>query len=362
MVSGLPPSAMAQRSFVTPQQFGARAYDAGDDTRAFQAAVDAAAATGQGVRVPAGTYWIDATANPTPAGTAFGGVQLPSRTHLRLEAGAVLQAIPNASAQYAVLRIIDADDVLIEGSGTIRGERHAHLDTQGEWGIGILVWGGWRVRIEGVHVEDCWGDGVLIMRSENRYAEDVVVTGIRAYGNRRQGISVVSARRVLISNVDIRRTQGTPPSAGIDLEPDSADFPNEDITIRGGYFSGNEQDILMVGGNRNILIDGPTLRSQLGIVVRDGSYGVRILNADIYASAETPGTGAIKVIAQDASTIRGLEISRNSLKGGEIVLDIPYPQVRNVVIRANTIWQDHPRRAYRVEAQSVEWADNDVRE
>ena len=178
--------------------------------------------------------------------------------------------------------------------------------------------------------------------------------------NRCQGISVVSARRVLIADVDIRNA---PPAAGIDLEPDDRNPPNEDVTIRGGYFAGNEQDILMVWGNRNVTIDGPTLRSKNGVVVRDGSRGVRIVGTDIYALGTAGGTAAIQLDAVDPSTIDGIEISGNTLRGGAVVLDVPHERTRGVRVLDNRIHRDCPSQtSYRLRARGAQWSGNRVRE
>ncbi len=299
-------------------------------------------------------------ANANPATGTFGGISLPSGTRLRFEDGAVLQALPSRHGQYAVLRIEDAQDITIEGRGVIRGERYEHQGSTGEWGMGILIFGGRRIRISDVLVQSLWGDGVYVGRSARRYSEDIELRNVRARDNRRQGISVVSARRVRIINPDIRLTHGTPPSAGIDLEPDDPTFPNVDVAIEGGYFEGNAIDVLMVNGNRRIRIMGSKMRSLNGIVIRDGSDDVRISGVDVQVPVAQKGTSALQVIARNPASVRNVEIRGSLLRGGEVALRIPYRTVGHIRVVENEIMPARGKTPYRVDAEQLEWNRNRV--
>ena len=200
---------------------GAKGDGISDDTSSFQQAIDALPDDGGTVHVPAGNYAIDATRN----------IRLRSRMHLELAAGAALVAIANAADRAYVVLIQDATDVEVSG-GSIRGERARHLGSTGEWGHGLTVRGASRVSIHDIRISDCWGDGISIGANPSRPgrpvapSEDVVVSRVACTGNRRQGLTIGRSRRVQVLDSEFSNTYGTPPAAGIDVEPDSGDPPD----------------------------------------------------------------------------------------------------------------------------------------
>lgn len=216
------------------REFGAT--DGADSTDAIQAAVNAGQR--RTVVVPAGTYLVRANAG---SGDDFwahtgdvGGIKLPSHTHLVLMAGAVLKAIPHASHGGQVLRIINASNVTIEGPGCIEGDRvhHDYLTHQirptHEWNHGIVVRGGRAVRIDGVGIRDCAGDGILIgAESPDDWDTELVwVTRCDIRRSRRNNIAIIDrASGITVTDnciadagVNADSVEGTPPRAGIDIE------------------------------------------------------------------------------------------------------------------------------------------------
>ena len=189
---------------------GAKGDGRTDDTDAIQAAIDEVGGTGGTVLVPGGTYMVDAVKKKR-------GFTLKSDMTLKLAKDAVLKAIPNDSRKYAVLSISDVSDVTVVG-GTLEGDRTEHKGKAGEAGMGIRIdHGAKRVTISGVTSRKMWGDGFYV-----EGAKDTKFCGVIADNNRRQGLSIVEADGVLVTNSVFRNTHGTRPSAGIDLEPDQA--------------------------------------------------------------------------------------------------------------------------------------------
>ncbi|NJN00443.1 MAG: right-handed parallel beta-helix repeat-containing protein, partial [Aquincola sp.] len=72
-----------------------------------------------------------------------------------------------------------------------------------------------------------WGDGFYV-----EGAKDTKFCGVTADNNRRQGLSIVEANGVLVTDSVFKNTRGTRPSAGIDLEPSS--FRGPDVPHRFG--------------------------------------------------------------------------------------------------------------------------------
>jgi hypothetical protein len=112
---------------------------------------------------------------------------------------------------------------------------------KGEWRHAISIRGCRDVSIEGLTIRSSGGDGIYIGRGkgENTYCENVRITNVLLDDNYRQGISVISARNLLIENVQIYNTSGTPPRSGIDFEPNRRDEILENCIVRGCEIAGN---------------------------------------------------------------------------------------------------------------------------
>jgi len=263
---------------VDVRRFGAMGDGITDDTSCFQRAIDALPGDGGTLHVPAGNYAIDASRS----------VRLRSRMHLELAPGAVLVAIPNALERAYVVLVQDASDVEVSGGG-IRGERARHLGSTGEWGHGLTVRGASRVSIHDIRISDCWGDGISIGSNPSRRgrevapSEDVVVSRVACTNNRRQGLTIGRSRRVQVLDSEFSHTAGTAPAAGIDVEPDSGDPPDNT-------------------GARDVLI----LRCRVhdnhgpGIQIFKRARGVRIEQCDLH---DNGNCGVLAVSAKDTTIV-----------------------------------------------------------
>lgn len=252
--------------YYTPQQFGAVADDTGDDTVAFNRALQAAASSSSTdtVFVPAGTYMIKADGGD-------GGVQVLSKTKLKMDHGAVLQVITNAERGYNCVRTNGVTDAEISG-GTICGDRTTHTGTSGEWGHGIGIYDSTDVTISNVTVKNCWGDGVYIGtandNSTTAKSRQISLSGVTTDNNRRNGLSVVAADGVTVDGCLFVNTNGTDPQAGIDIETNhwkTGDMmPCENITISHTTCSGNTNySILFPTWCDNVTVKDSTMNGSI---------------------------------------------------------------------------------------------------
>jgi hypothetical protein len=69
--------------------------------------------------------------------------------------------------------------------------------------------------------ERLWGDGIYVGAGTQGFCQDAPIEDFALDNNRRQGISVISAKTLTIRNGTIADTNGTPPQAGVDLEPNN---------------------------------------------------------------------------------------------------------------------------------------------
>ena len=88
----------------------------------------------------------------------------------------------------------------------------------GEWRYGLRIVNCQNVLVEGLRVEKSGGDGIGIIESKN-----VTIRKCVCDGNHRQGLTLFSGENVLIEDTVMSNTEGTPPQAGVDVEPDGPD-------------------------------------------------------------------------------------------------------------------------------------------
>ena len=219
---------------------GAKGDGKTNDTAAIQDAIDAVSGTGGTVFVPNGTYMVQGTTNRR--------LRLGRKMVLRLADGATLKVIPNAEKAYSILRIRDVNDVAVIG-GTLVGDRAQHQSTEGQWGMGIYI--GPRVKrvsVVGVTAKEMWGDGFYVGGGEH-----IALCSVSSIHNRRQGLSIIAGKHLLVWNSLFAETRGTRPSAGIDIEPDFAKQRVANVRIERSTFRNNAGGGIMVSGKKAII-------------------------------------------------------------------------------------------------------------
>ena len=223
---------------VNVRQKGAKGDARTDDTAALQAAFDKVAGTGGTVLVPDGVYMVDAVGDRL--------LKIRNDTTLKLSPGATIKAIPNGSQNYAVLTVAGVSNVTITG-GTLEGDRSQHTSKEGQWGMGVMIIEGSKnITVSGVTSKEMWGDGFYVGT-----AQDVTFCSVVADHNRRQGLSVIEVERLEVTNSVFSNTQGTRPSAGIDLEPDDVKQRISNVRIHKSKFLNNKGPGILVAGKKN---------------------------------------------------------------------------------------------------------------
>lgn len=231
---------------------GALCDGATDDTTAIQTALTA----GGHIVFPGGTCIV----NP---------LIVASNSYLEFHPLTVLKAKTGYNddpGAKRLLNITDVSNVTIAGNGgTVQMIKAEY--TAGEQRHGVFITGSSNIRIYDLTSRDTGGDGFYIGASTaTAFSSNVSLINCIADNNRRQGLSIVSGKNILILGGEYKNTTGTAPSAGIDIEPDDGTLHKlENINILGVRTASNAgggiqivpSQFASVGGNHvSISING----------------------------------------------------------------------------------------------------------
>ena len=164
------------------------------------------------------------------------------------ERNVTIQALAGAydsSLYNGLFTFIDCNNVSLIGYGAtlqMNKQEYIALNDGSEWRHVIKVSGCDNISIVGLELVDSGGDGVEISGIYNQAipSTNIHIKDCRIDNNYRQGISVTSGQNILIEHCEITNTSGTPPSAGIDLEPDNAYDTMSNVEIKNCRITGNE--------------------------------------------------------------------------------------------------------------------------
>jgi parallel beta-helix repeat protein len=220
---------------INVETFGAKGDGVTDDTVAIQNALNYATTHNGTVMFQNKVYMIDASI----------GILPQSNTTLLMNPNTILRAIPNNLTHYTILLIYNQVNVIVRG-GVIQGERNSHIGTTGEWGHGLVVRGDCQnILIDNVLARDCWGDGFEVRYGESgdksQIPFNVIIRNCIGDNNRRQGLSIICGKNVIVDGCTFKNTNGTLPECGIDVETDFQDDITtvQDIRITNCYLENN---------------------------------------------------------------------------------------------------------------------------
>ncbi len=204
---------------VDVRDYGAIPGDSVPDTPAIVAAM---AGGGRTVRVPLGEYLV-------------GTFEIPSNTVLELAPGTTLRDTGLLGITERLINIHGVNVRILGQYARVIADRTAY--TTGEFRHGVFIFGARNVEIVGLESSHHGGDGFYLGKT----ATDVTISGCAGNFNRRQGMSIVSARNLRVTNCRFFKTFGTNPQFGVDIEPNNNGDVLQNIelsTIRTEYNAG----------------------------------------------------------------------------------------------------------------------------
>ncbi|SIR12489.1 right-handed parallel beta-helix repeat-containing protein [Chryseobacterium sp. RU33C] len=163
------------------------------------------------------------------------GIFAQSNSQIYFQKNSALILKPTADVRYQIIGLHAIENVKIYNPRLI-GDRDKHLDSKGEWGMGIDIRGARNIEIYNINISNCWGDGIMIVKTMNSMRSGIAraklfeVEKIKIIGGvinnvRRNGISIEGGKDLIIKDLLIANINGTNPMAAIDIEP------NDNINI-----------------------------------------------------------------------------------------------------------------------------------
>lgn len=149
------------------------------------------------------------------------GLTISSNSILVFDKNSKIKLAPNDKGQYEMLRMHDVENVILYNAH-VEGDKYKHIGTNGEWGMGISIRGAKNIKLYNSVAKYCWGDGIYLGITEKSSNNvNVIITNTLLDDNRRNGISIIAAENLWVTHLVVANTNGTPPMAGIDIEPDA---------------------------------------------------------------------------------------------------------------------------------------------
>ena len=191
-------------------------FNKDDSTDALQGAINSGASK---VIVPyMGSEWI---VRP---------IKLASNQEVVFEPGVVVAAKKGEfkGKGDCLFTALGKDNITLQGYGAVLRMRKSDYMGSGyvkaQWRHVISLRSCSNVKVSGLTLRDSGGDGIYlgVKRGSVLPCKDVLIDNCIFDNNYRQGISLISGENIRISNCTLRNTHGSPPGAGIDLEPNSA--------------------------------------------------------------------------------------------------------------------------------------------
>lgn len=191
------------------------------------------------------------------------GLSIPNNRVIIFQDNTILNLKSSDKTNYEIIRIHNKNNITIH-SAKIIGDRKSHRNNRGEWGMGISIKASKNIKIINSYISDCWGDGIYIGESNKITSKNVLIKNGFIDNNRRNGISVISVKGLVISDLIVANTNGTNPQSGIVFEPNNRFNILQNISLSNIYSYNNKRFGVLI--NNSQIAEG---KSEVGITLND---------------------------------------------------------------------------------------------
>jgi hypothetical protein len=204
-----------------------------------------------------------------------------------------------------LFRAASLDNIKLVGQGvgvhqaTLSMNRNEYTDTNAfgnQFGHIVEIDGTNNYVISGLTLTGAGGDGIIINGADfghptsglRTYSENGVIDNVTSDNNRRQAMSVISAKGLVVKNSNFINTSGVAPSSGIDFEPDYNYERLQDIQLSNVNISNNNGNGISFALS-NLDNNSPSISIDItGVTINNNnSSGISV---GIYPSAGHPNS------------------------------------------------------------------------
>lgn len=188
--------------------------------------------------------------------------------------------------------IYDSDNVTITGKNVIVDDLNPNYQSYPtEWRNIFGIHGGKDITIEGIKAINGGGDGFYIGSGGIRpFCENIKLTDIVASGNRRQGLSIITGKKVYVLRAVFENTSGILPGAGVDIEPNSSNHFLEHIVLK---------DIITINNKGAGIIVGPSALAGSGKYINiliENHFDQGSAHGAVVTTVKTQLNGTVKFV------------------------------------------------------------------
>ena len=175
----------------------------------------------------------------------IGKIRLRSNQEIVFADGVVVRALPGGFRKQGdcMFSAMGVSNVVVRGEGNVilmmnkMDYQDAKRYEWSEWRHLLSMKDSALVSVSNLTLSSSGGDGIYVAR-----CSDVGIRNVICRDHHRQGLSVISARNLHVRDCVFTGTSGTPPSCGIDFEPNnSSDYLVSNL-VENCIFSGNARD------------------------------------------------------------------------------------------------------------------------
>lgn len=157
------------------------------------------------------------------------GLKIKSNSHIYFKVNSKVVTKSNSLNFFATIWLLDVKNVIIDNLVLV-GNRDKYFGGKGEWGFGIYIDKSDNITINNSKISNCWGDGIYI-GGGSKPSTNVFINKVNIFSNRRNGITITNGENVHIIDSYISTSNGTPPMAGLCIEPNNKNNSINNIKI-----------------------------------------------------------------------------------------------------------------------------------